>query len=121
MKLSGKCSKSRTRKKNTIDITFVGSGGSGQTELLGAKVIYRICFPEKTVKWLKAHYLKKNDLVYKDAHETFQLWMFNVWFAEFSSRDFLPSSYKDTASDRQLQRPKEAAKHQESLSNKYPT
>lgn len=61
-----------------MDITFVGTGGSVQTELLVAKVIYRICFSEKTVKWLKAHCKKKNDFVYKDARETFQLWMFNV-------------------------------------------
>lgn len=33
-----------------MDITFVGTGGSVQTELLVAKVIYRIYFSEKTVK-----------------------------------------------------------------------
>lgn len=89
-----------------------------QTKLLVAKVIYRICFPEKTVKWLKAH-CKKMILGTRTPvnHSNYGCLM----FAEFSSCDFLPSSYKDAASDRQLQPPKDGAKRQESLSNQDPT
>lgn len=47
------------RGGETPPFTYYTFVGSGQTELLLAKAIYRSCYPEITARQLKAHSIKK--------------------------------------------------------------